>query len=384
MKKVITGNHAVSTAVRLVKPEVIAVYPITPQTSISEKLAEFCADGTLVARFVRVESEHSAMATLIGAAAAGARTFTATSSQGLALMHEVLHWAAGDRLPIVMANVNRALGAPWCLGADHLDSLSQRDTGWMQFYCESNQEAVDTILQAYRLAEKVLLPAMVMLDGFILSHTVEPVDIPEQNLVDQFLPRWEAPYKLDPEEPHSFGGIATANEYFEFRYKAQRAMEEALYLFDEVAKEYENFFGRLTPAIETVAIDDAEFILVATGSIASTCRWVVEEQRKKGKKIGLLKIKMVRPFPAERIRAVLPPHAPLIVLDRNLSLGLGGIIQEELKSALYPEGFSIPIYGVVTGLGGRDVTPNLIEEILDRAEREQLTEKSINWLGVHL
>ena len=225
MKKVITGSHAVSHAVRLSRAEVITAYPITPQTSIVELLSEFCASGELKANFVKVESEHSAMATLIGSEAAGARSFTATSSHGLALMHEMLHWALGARLPIVLANVNRAMGTPWSIWVDHNDSLSQRDTGWIQVYAESGQEVLDSIIMAFKIAEQIRLPFMVNLDGFLLSHTVEPVDIPEQEVVDQYLPPLHLDNILDVDDPHAIGNLTTPDYYFELRYKAQKAFE---------------------------------------------------------------------------------------------------------------------------------------------------------------
>src|SRR5512143_2931382 len=213
MNKVIEGSHAVSYGVMLCKVQVICAYPITPQTHIVERLSELCASGDLQAKFIKVESEHSAMAACIGAAAAGARTFTATSSQGLALMHELLHWASGARLPVVMANVNRSLGPPWNIWCDQTDSLSQRDTGWLQFYCESSQEVVDTVIQAYKISEKVSLPSMVILDAFYLSHTFEPVNLPDQERVDRFLPPFEPRYRIDPRDPRSFSGITPPDFY---------------------------------------------------------------------------------------------------------------------------------------------------------------------------
>ncbi|MFQ6033760.1 MAG: pyruvate ferredoxin oxidoreductase, partial [Candidatus Bipolaricaulia bacterium] len=237
-RKVITGNYAVSYGAALARAQVIAAYPITPQTTIVELLADFCAEGALDAKFIKVESEHSAMASCIGAAAAGARAFTATSAQGLALMHELLHWAAGARLPIVMADVNRAMAAPWSIWTDQNDSLAQRDTGWIQYYCESNQEALDTVIQAYRVAERVSLPAMLVLDAFFLSHTSEPVDVPEQALVDEYLPPYRPEFKLDVNDPRAFSGITMPSEYMELRYKMERAMEEALEVAHRADLEY--------------------------------------------------------------------------------------------------------------------------------------------------
>ncbi|MGE5851453.1 MAG: pyruvate ferredoxin oxidoreductase, partial [Candidatus Methylomirabilota bacterium] len=273
--KIISGNDAVAIAVGLAKPAVIAAYPITPQTSIAERLAEACGSGDIPARFIMVESEHSAMATCIGAAAAGSRTFTATSSQGLALMHELLHWAAGARLPIVMANVNRALAAPWVLWPDQQDSLAQRDTGWIQLYCESNQEVLDTILQAYRIAETVLLPVMVCLEGFYLSHTYEAVSVPTHDEVTSFLPSYRPKLKLDPADPHTFYGGTGMDVYMEFRYKLQQAMELAKLVIPEVGQDFGRMFGRRSGLVETYRTDEAETIVFAAGTVCSTARLVV-------------------------------------------------------------------------------------------------------------
>jgi len=268
MKKLITGNHTVSFGVKLSRAEVIAAYPITPQTEIVEKLSEMVADGSLPAKFIKVESEHSAMAACIGASATGARAFTATSSQGLALMHEMLHWASGARLPIVMTNVNRAMAPPWNVWSDQTDSLAQRDTGWLQFYCEDNQEIVDTIIQAYKISEKVMLPAMVVLDAFILSHTSEPVDIPLQKKVDKFLPPYNPKYKLDIANPHAFGGLVKPDWYYEFRYKISRAMEDAKDLINKVGKDFGREFGRSYGLIEEYRCNKADIILVTSGTIS--------------------------------------------------------------------------------------------------------------------
>jgi len=239
MKKVIEGSHAVSYAVMLSRVQVICAYPITPQTHIVEKLSDLCSTGEMQAKFLKVESEHSAMAGCIGASAVGARAFTASSSQGLALMHELLHWAAGARLPIVMANVNRSLGAPWNIWCDQTDSLSQRDTGWLQFYCESSQEALDTVIQAYKISEKISLPSMVVLDAFYLSHTFEPVNIPDQGRVDRFLPPYEPKYRLDPKVPRSFSGLTPPDLFTEMRYQIQEAMEEAKKVILHVDEEFD-------------------------------------------------------------------------------------------------------------------------------------------------
>jgi pyruvate/2-oxoacid:ferredoxin oxidoreductase alpha subunit len=275
MKKVMVGNHAIAWGARLARVEVISAYPITPQTQVVEKLSEMCADGTLPARFIKVESEHSAMAAVIGASATGARTFTASSSHGLLYMHEMLHWAAGGRHPVVMADVNRSLGPGWNIWTDQNDSLSQRDTGWVQLYCETNQEVLDTTVMAFKLAEQVNLPVMLMLDGFYLSHTAEPVDIPDQELVDRFLPRRLAERRLDVNEPHSFGALVRPDSYMEMRWLQQEAMHQVPRLLDAIEVDWLRMFGRRYGAVESYRTEDADLVLVTSGTITSTngARW---------------------------------------------------------------------------------------------------------------
>ncbi len=379
-RKVITGNYAVSYGAALARAQVIAAYPITPQTQIVELLADFCAEGLLDAKFIKVESEHSAMAACIGASATGARAFTATSAHGLALMHEMLHWAAGARLPIVMAEVNRAMGPPWSIWTDQNDSLSQRDTGWMQFYCESNQETLDTVIQAYKVAEKVSLPAMLVLDAFFLSHTSEPVEIPEQGLVDEYLPPYRPQFKLDVHDPRAFGGITMPGEYMELRYKIQKAMEEALEVAREADLEYREMFGRGYGLVEPFMLEDAELALVTSGTVTSTARLVIKELRSQGLPVGLLKIRLFRPFPVEEVRRHLAHVKKVAVIDRNIGFGQGGIFAQEVKSALYNVG-GPPLFGFIAGLGGRDITPEVIAEIIDYALRHDRPEELI-WIGV--
>jgi len=368
VKKVIMGNHAVSWGVRLARAEVIAAYPITPQTQIVEELAEMCAAGSLKARFIKVESEHSAMAACIGAAAAGARAFTATSAQGLALMHEMLHWAAGGRLPVVMADVNRAMAPGWTVWTDQNDSLSQRDTGWIQLYCESNQEVLDTTIQAFKLAEAVDLPVMIVLDAFFLSHTYEPVDIPDAADVDAFLPPRKARYKLDTADPHSFGALAPPSVYMEMRLRQQEAMAEAVKVAQAIDEEWGQRFGRRYGLLERYRAEDAELLLVTSGTITSTARYVVDQLRAKGEKVGLVKARMFRPFPTDAWREALAGVPHVAVLDRNISPGHSGIFAEEIRAALYdlPENQRPAIHGYIVGLGGRDVRPETIIDCIDR------------------
>ena len=387
MKKVIVGNHAVSWGVMLARAEVISAYPITPQTQIVEELSEMCSSGRLGARFIKVESEHSAMAAVIGASAAGARTFTATSSQGLALMHEMLHWASGSRLPIVMADVNRALGPGWNIWTDQSDSLSQRDTGWVQLYCETNQEVLDTTVMAFRLAETLDLPVMIVLDAFFLSHTSEPVDIPDQETVDGFLPPRSPRFRLDVDEPHSFGALVKPDDYMEMRYQLQESMREVPDTYELIEREWEATVGRRYGAIEAYRSDGAETILVTSGTITSTARTAIDARRARGERVGLVKVKMFRPFPAALLRDALRGARRVAVLDRNLSPGSGGIFAEELRSALYDlPGDERPlVHGTILGLGGRDVTPETIDAIIDHVTTfEGTPQRPDTWVGVKL
>ncbi|MCB1222086.1 MAG: pyruvate ferredoxin oxidoreductase [Planctomycetales bacterium] len=384
MQKVIVGNHAVSWGVKLARTEVIPAYPITPQTQIVEELSEMCASGELPARFIKVESEHSAMASAVGASAAGARAFTATSSQGLALMHEMLHWAAAARHPIVMADVNRALGPGWNIWTDQTDSLSQRDTGWLQLYCENNQEVLDTTIIAFRLAEALDLPVMLVLDAFYLSHTSEPVDIPDQALVDSFLPKREAHYKLDINEPHAFNALVKPDDYMEMRWHMHDAQRRALELYPQIESEWLALTGRYYGMIEPYRTDDAETVLITTGTVTSTARYVIDERRSRGEKVGLVKIKMFRPFPVEAMRAALKGIPRIAVIDRNISPGNGGIFAQELRSALYgSDSDAAPQFnGYIVGLGGRNVTPDTINGIIDHVQSGETVDRPDIWVGV--
>jgi pyruvate ferredoxin oxidoreductase alpha subunit len=379
MKKVIEGSHAVSYGVMLSKVQVICAYPITPQTHIVEKLSELCASGELPAKFLMVESEHSAMAGCIGASAVGVRAFTASSSQGLALMHELLHWASGARLPIVMANVNRALGAPWNIWADQTDSLSQRDTGWLQFYCESSQEAVDTIIQCYKISEKVSLPSMVVLDAFYLSHTFEPVNIPDPERVDRFLPPYEPKYKVDPKDPRSFSGLTPPDFFTELRYQTQQAMEEAKRVILQVDEEYQTLFGRRYGLIEGYRLEDAELVLITSGTVAGTTREVVDQYRDEGKPVGMLRMRTFRPFPSEEIRRALKGVPKVAVIDRNISFGMGGIFAEEVRSVFCNEEKRPVVFGYVSGLGGRDITRETLSNIVEYTLEQDRPKQDVLW-----
>jgi pyruvate/2-oxoacid:ferredoxin oxidoreductase alpha subunit len=385
MKKVMVGNHAVAWGARLSRVEVISAYPITPQTQVVEKLSEMCADGTLPARFIKVESEHSAMAAVIGASAVGVRAFTASSSHGLLYMHEMLHWAGGSRLPIVMVDVNRAIGPGWNIWTDQNDSLSQRDTGWVQLYCETNQEVLDTTITSFKLAETLGVPVMLTLDGFYLSHTAEPVDVPDQDLVDRFLPKREAAFKLDTDDPHAFGGLVRPDAYMEMRYLQQQALQKSPETLDGIEKEWHALFGRSYGCIEAYRAEDAELLLVTSGTVTSTARAVVDARREAGEAIGLLKVKMFRPFPSELLRNALKGVPRVAVIDRNVSPGHGGIFAEELRSALYdlPEAERPDVFGFVVGLGGRDITPAVIDDVIEQARAGVTPGREDLWVGVN-
>jgi pyruvate/2-oxoacid:ferredoxin oxidoreductase alpha subunit len=382
VKKVIMGNHALSYGAMLGRAQVVSAYPITPQTQVVELLSEMCADGSLAAEFIKVESEHSAMASCIGASVAGARTFTATSSQGLALMHEMLHWAAGGRHPVVMGNINRSMAPGWSIWTDQNDSLSQRDTGWMQYYCASNQEVVDTVLQAFKVSERLMIPSMVILDAFALSHTYEVVDVPDQALVDKFLPPFKPEIKLTPADPRAFGGLTGSEHYMELRYKLQKDMEKAPALIEETGREYEKLFGRRLGLLDPYRCDDAEFVFVTSGTAGYTARVAVDELRKSGVKAGNLRIKVFRPFPFAEVRGVLKKVRKAAVIDRNCSYGAHGIFYQEVKSALYGEAGMPPVLGYIAGLGGRDITVDSFKEVAAHALAKDRADEEIVWIGV--
>lgn len=377
--KVITANRAIAEAVRLAKPKVIPVYPITPQTTISEYLATFVANGDLPAEYIMVESEHSAISAAVGASGTGVRVFTATSSQGLALMHEILFAAAGLRNPIVMGNANRALSAPLSIWNDQQDSISQRDTGWMQFFADSAQEALDLVLQAYKISENenILLPSMVCVDGYYLTHTVEPVDIPTQEEVDDFLPPYKPTHSyLDPKDPMSLGTFTDPNYYMEARYDMEVAMERAKDVTRAVNKEFAEKFGRNYDLVENYMCDDAEIILVAMGSICGTIKAVVDKMRKEGHKVGLLRVIAFRPFPKEDIYNAVKNADRIAVLDKNISFGIGGVLFNEIKAKI-----DVDSRGFILGLGGRDVSNEDIRNII-KITKDSTESDKINWIGL--
>ncbi len=382
MKKVIEGSHAVSEAVRLARVQVMSAYPITPQTHIVEALSEFCAEGLMNARFICVESEHSAMAAVIAASATGVRTFTATSSHGLALMHELLHWASAARLPIVMAEVNRALGPGWNIWMDQSDSLAQRDTGWIQLYCEDAQEVIDTTLQAYRIAEKANLPVMVVLDAFFLSHTHEPVDLPTQAETDRFLPPFKPRISVDSRPAANYYQMAPPACYMEMRRNIQSAMESVNGHFENSETEFHRIFGRKYGAVEPVYCDDAEIIIVASGTAAGTLRQFIDDKRNQGEKVGMLKMKMFRPFPTPLVRKYLENAEKVAVIDRNFSFGAGGIFAQEIKAALFNHDRRPHVFGYIAGLGGRDITAETLDEIHTLVKSADRPDPETQWIGL--
>jgi 2-oxoisovalerate ferredoxin oxidoreductase alpha subunit len=361
-----TANHIAGYAARAARVKVVAAYPITPQTTIIEKIAEFVGNGKMDAEYIRVESEHSAMVACIGAAATGIRTFTATSSHGLALMHEALHWTSGSRLPIVMAVVNRAMGAPWSIWPDLADSLSQRDTGWIQFYCADSQEVFDTIIQAYKLCEneKVFLPAMVCLEGFILSHTYSPVRIPDQGKIDTYLPSYRSGWSLDVDHPCSHGNLVSPEWYMEFRYMIQEAMDNAKGLIPQIDEEYGRTFGsRYGGLVEKYKCEDADLILLTMGTIGSEAKLAVDKLRGEGQRIGSARIRVFRPFPREEIFKLAEKSRMLATIDRHISFGMEGFLASETKASLYNMKDKPLLAGFIAGLGGRDVTTLTIQKI---------------------
>jgi pyruvate ferredoxin oxidoreductase alpha subunit len=371
MMEITEGSHAVAEAVRLCRPQVVSAYPITPQTHIVEALADFVANCQLDAEYITVENELSALSACVGASAAGSRTYSATTSQGLMLMAEVVFNAAGMRLPIIMSIANRAMGAPLSIWNDQQDSIALRDAGWLQFYAEDNQEATDLHFLAYRVAEdpSIQLPAFVCFDGFILSHTYEPVDMLSQEQVDSYLPKFNPADKLDARDPISFGMYATPEYYLEFRYEMDQAQKRAKEVIAHAGKEFGAKFGRdYSTLIEGYHLEDAETAIVAMGSICGTVKDAIDEMRADGKKVGLLKIRVFRPFPSEDIIKALSKVKRVAVLDKNISLGSkGGATAIEVRDAMY--GSTIPVKGYVLGLGGRDIRKKDIREIVALCEK---------------
>ena len=355
---IMTGNESVAIGVKLARVGFVSAYPITPQTTIVEKLAEMISNDELSSKYVEVESEHSAMAAVFASELAGVRSYTATSSHGLLYMHEMLHWTAGQRLPVVMSVVNRAIGPPWNIWSEQTDTMNQKDTGWMQVYCESNQEALDTILMGYKIAESqdVMLPLMSMEDAFILSHTSEPVNIPDQNEVDEFLPKLDLKFRIDLKNPMGYGSYTPPDgPFMELKVDFMESMKKSKRVIQGVTKEFARTFDRdYSGLIEQYRMDDAKYALIASGTLASTGKYVVNKLREEGEKVGMIRLRFFRPFPDQEIMEAASNLDAVGVLDRSTSMAPYGSTAMEVRSALYGNS-KIPVAGFIAGLGGRDV-----------------------------
>ncbi len=397
---VMTGNEAAATAAKLARVQVIAAYPITPQTSVVETLAAWVESGELPAEFVTVESEHSALSVCIAASTVGARVFTATSANGLAYMNEQVWWAAGARLPIVMGLANRAMAAPWNVLNDQQDSMSVRDAGWVQLYCRDNQEILDTFLQAFRIAERINVPVMVCYDGFLLSHTVMPVSVPDAAMADAFLPPRPAPLTVvDPDDPRNIGAVTLADPradaegtschgYMEIRALHHQALLSALDVIPQVDEEFAAVFGRAWGGLTwEYLLDDADVVLVAAGSLGTQLTVAAEALRAEGMKAGVLGIRSYRPFPVEALRAKLVGRKGALVFDKALSYGYEGPICSDLRAAMCGVNDAPLVFGAVCGLGGRDVSPEQLADAARRAVADVhagASERPTDWINLHL
>ncbi|WP_182141580.1 MULTISPECIES: transketolase C-terminal domain-containing protein [unclassified Schaalia] len=372
MRKQIEGSKAVAETVAHCHPEVIAAYPISPQTHIVEELSNLVKRDVLKGcEYINVESEFAAMSACIGASAAGARTYTATASQGLLFMAEAVYNASGLGMPIVMTVANRAIGAPINIWNDHTDAMSQRDSGWLQLYAEDNQEAADLHVQAFKIAEELSLPVMVCMDGFILTHAVEVVDIPEEAKIRAFLPPFEPRQVLDPKHPLSIGAMVGPEAYTEVRYLAHHRQMQALDLIPQVQEEWKELFGRDSGGlVKPYRMEDADTVIVALGSVLGTIKDVVDERREQGEKIGVLGIVSFRPFPTEALREALAGISRVIVVEKAFSVGIGGIVGAHLRPAL-PDG-DVSFFEVIAGLGGRPITKRSLHKMIDQAARDDL------------
>ena len=393
-----TGNVAAALGVRLAGVQVVAAYPITPQTPLTEKLSEFIAAGEMDARYVPVESEHSALAVCIAATSAGARSFTATSANGLLYMHEQVHWAAGARLPIVMCVANRAVGAPWNIWNDHQDSVSQRDTGWIQMYCCDHQQIIDDTLKAFRVAETAGIPVMVCYDGYLLSHTYMPFAVPAQEEVARFLPPFQPSYALDPLSPANLNTVTLpevrldvhgelAHGYMEIRYLLQEDLRKAVQVVEETDAAFHEVFGRGgAPLVEPYRCDDAEYVVVAMGSLAYQLRDVAETLRAEGHRVGVLGVRLYRPFPDAAVAAALQGARGVFVMEKALSYGYEGALCSDLKSALYdhiPDKSRAPfVEGLIAGIGGREIRTADLADALRCGLTGAIPQP--NWIAIQL
>jgi len=372
MRRQLEGSVAVAQTVARCRPEVVCAYPISPQTHIVEGLSRLVKTGELApCEFINVESEFAAMSVAIGASAAGARAYTATASQGLLYMAEALYNASGIGLPIVMTLANRAIGAPINIWNDHSDAMSQRDSGWIQLFAESNQEAVDVHVQAFRLAERVSVPVMVCMDGFVLTHAVEGIDVPSQEGVDAFLPAFEPRQTLDPDDPVTIGAMVGPEAFSEVRYLMHAKQMEALDEIPRIAAEFSETFGRDSGGlVRGYRLEDAETVVVALGSVLGTVEDVIDERRERGERIGALAVRCFRPWPVEEVRAALAGASRVVVLERAFAVGVGGIVGQDVRLAL--SGLGAEVHDVVAGLGGRPITKRSLHGLFDEAGEGRL------------
>lgn len=372
MLKQIEGSYAVAHVVAQCRPNVISAYPITPQTHIVEGLADIVGAGRLDAEFVNVESEFSAASVVLGASAAGARAYTATSSQGVLLMSEVIYCIAGMRLPIVLTCANRAISAPLSIWNDHQDSMAVRDAGWIQLHAEDNQEAADLHIQAFKIAEQTFLPVMVCMDGFILTHAYEPVDLPEQKEVDDFLPTFKPRHIVDPRWPRGIGLFADPRFYMETRYILHRALEKSEETIKEVSSEFAKAFGRESGGfIKTYKLEEADVVVVSMGSVVGTIKELIDQLEEEGKKVGLLQICSYRPFPRKEIYRALKDKMNIVVLEKCISLGRGGILASDVRwSFPRAEKKDRDISSFVAGLGGRNISIDDLRYMVEKVEKE--------------
>lgn len=385
-RQFVSGDEAVSIGVKLARPKVIAAYPITPQTIVVERLSDMVESGELEAEYMYVESEHSALSAVMGASVMGARTFTATSSQGLLYMAEVLYYAAGGRVPLVMMNANRSVALPWSIFGDQRDSLSQLDSGWIQVYVENAQESLDMIIQAYAIAEnsEVLTPVMVNLDGFILTHTYEAIDIPDQSDVDRFLPEFDLKQKMDLENPKNLFFTSAPQHNIGFKYQQHKALIDAKKVINDVDAKYKDIIGRgYGGLIDAYRCDDAERVIVTLGSVTGLVRDVVDELREKGEKVGVLKIRYMRPFPDEEIKTVLENVKAISVLEKDISFGFQGTVYTNVLAALHNQ--NVLTVNHIGGLGGRDIKKTEIEDIFkELLELDDKVENKVRFIGIEV
>lgn len=381
-KKFLSGNYAFAEGIRLARPQVISAYPITPQTIVVERLSEMVEDGSLQSEFIHVESEHSALSCAMGASAVGARAFTATSSQGLLYMAECLTYASGGRFPIVMMNANRSTALPWNIYGDQRDSLSQLDSGWIQVYVENAQEALDLALMSYYIAEKkeVSTPFMVNLDGFVLTHTYEVVDVPTVEQADAFLPKFETENKLDLENPRNLAFSAGPAQNTAFKYKEHIGLLNAKKVIEEAESKFSEIFGRkYTGLTENYLTEDAEYILITLGSIAGLVRETVDKLREKGEKVGLLRLRYIRPFPNEEIATAVKNAKALAVLEKDISFGNEGTVYTNVNSALHKAGLTVPSSNYIGGLGGKNISAEEIINIFKELKQEKT---KVQFIGI--